>query len=234
MTTRSSSAGGSLPFVGGRPRFPHLRGNQRVSSVDSTPSSRPRRWRVFPHRIAHHAAVRRAAALRAVEVDHGVVGRRLLRREAVEGRQVLQVDCSATTTVFARRRDRRRRRWSRSRSRPRRRRPRSVRDGPLPSQALDLGARPDRASNVRRRRRAQAVLHLELEARHIISLVDERGKRRELGRRRRAVRPRARRGEAPRYASTAERRRVSALKGVSSTEKRRRAVVGAHAHEVAS
>ena len=39
MTTRSSSAGGSLPFVGGRPRFP-----------------RPRRGR--------------AAALRAVEVDH--------------------------------------------------------------------------------------------------------------------------------------------------------------------
>ena len=27
MTTRSSSAGGSLPFVGGRPRLPHLCGN---------------------------------------------------------------------------------------------------------------------------------------------------------------------------------------------------------------
>ena len=102
-----------------------------------------------------HAAVRRAAALRAVEVDHGVVGRRLLRREAVQRRQVLEVDRGGAASVFPRRRHGRRRRRSRSRSRPRRRRPRPIGDGPLPSQALHLGARPDRASNIRRRRRAR-------------------------------------------------------------------------------
>ena len=82
-------------------------------------------------------------------VAHGVVGRRLLRREAVEGRQVLQVDRCRTASMFPRRRHGRGRRWSRSRSRPRRRRPRSIGDGPLPSQALDLGARADRRADLR-------------------------------------------------------------------------------------